>query len=77
MNNDNLDKLLEALYVSEPKNREEVALRSKIWEEICMKEKERRDLQLRMVLMKLRSRRSMLLSSRRVLMKQEEEERAL
>ncbi|XP_048320149.2 SNW/SKI-interacting protein A [Ziziphus jujuba] len=53
--NDNFAKLSEALYVSEHKAREAVALRSKLDEEISMKEKERKEQELRLLAMKARS----------------------
>ncbi|KAI3781779.1 hypothetical protein L2E82_11803 [Cichorium intybus] len=55
--NDNFAKLSEALYVTEQKAREAVAMRSKDQKEIMMKEKERKEQELRALAQKARSER--------------------
>ncbi|KAJ7969553.1 SNW/SKI-interacting protein-like [Quillaja saponaria] len=47
--NDNFAKLSEALYVAEQKAREAVAMRSKVQKEMLMKEKERKEQELRLL----------------------------
>ena len=56
--NDNFAKLSEALYVAEHKAREAVAMRSKVQKEMLMKEKERKEQELRMLAQKARSERT-------------------
>ncbi|GAV89766.1 SKIP_SNW domain-containing protein [Cephalotus follicularis] len=56
--NDNFAKLSEALYVSEQKAREAVAMRSKVQKEMMMKEKERKEQELRALAQKARSERT-------------------
>lgn len=56
--NDNFAKLSEALYVSEQKAREAVAMRSKVQKEMQMKENERREQELRALAEKARSERT-------------------
>ncbi|KAL5717849.1 hypothetical protein ACHQM5_010811 [Ranunculus cassubicifolius] len=56
--NDNFAKLSEALYVSEQKAREAVAMRSKVQKEMLMKEKERKEQELRALAQKARSERT-------------------
>lgn len=53
--NDNFAKLSEALYVAEQKAREAVAVRSKVQKEMMMKEKEKKENELRMLAQKARS----------------------
>ncbi|XVE54209.1 hypothetical protein DITRI_Ditri03aG0062100 [Diplodiscus trichospermus] len=55
--NDGLAKLSEALYVAEHKAREAVAMRSKVQKEMMMKEKERKEQELRALAAKARSKR--------------------
>ncbi|GFY80849.1 chromatin protein family [Actinidia rufa] len=55
--NDNFAKLSEALYVAEQKAREAVAMRSKVQKEMMMKEKERKEQELRALAQKARSER--------------------
>ncbi|XP_061371360.1 SNW/SKI-interacting protein A [Gastrolobium bilobum] len=55
--NDNFAKLSEALYVSEQKAREAVAMRSKVQKEMLLKEKERKEQELRALAQKARSER--------------------
>ncbi|KAM6584227.1 hypothetical protein CsatB_011229 [Cannabis sativa] len=54
---DDFAKLSESLYVAEHKAREAVALRSKVQKEMLMKEKERKEQELRMLAQKTRSER--------------------
>ncbi|KAF5748550.1 SNW/SKI-interacting protein [Tripterygium wilfordii] len=56
--NDNFAKLSEALYVGEQKAREAVAMRSKVQKEMLMKEKERKEQELRALAAKARSERT-------------------
>lgn len=56
--NDNFAKLSEALYVAEQKAREAVAMRSKVQKEMLMKEKERKEQELRALAQKARSERT-------------------
>ncbi|POO00845.1 SKI-interacting protein, SKIP [Trema orientale] len=56
--NDNFAKLSEALYVAEHKAREAVAMRSKVQKEMLMKEKERKEQELRILAQKARSERT-------------------
>lgn len=56
--NDNFAKLSEALYVSEQKAREAVAMRSKVQKEMMLKEKERKEQELRALAQKARSERT-------------------
>lgn len=56
--NDNFAKLSEALYVAEQKAREAVATRSKVQKEMMMKEKERKEQELRALAQKARSERT-------------------
>uniref|UniRef100_A0A2P2IZT0 Uncharacterized protein MANES_03G025400 n=1 Tax=Rhizophora mucronata TaxID=61149 RepID=A0A2P2IZT0_RHIMU len=56
--NDNFAKLSEALYIAEQKAREAVAVRSKVQKEILMKEKERKEQELRALAQKARSERT-------------------
>lgn len=56
--NDNFAKLSEALYVAEQKAREAVAVRSKVQKEMMMKEKEKKENELRMLAQKARSERT-------------------
>ncbi|XP_047330288.1 SNW/SKI-interacting protein A [Impatiens glandulifera] len=56
--NDNFAKLSEALYVAEQKAREAVAMRSKVQKEMLMKEKERKEGELRALAQKARSERT-------------------
>ncbi|KAF8400876.1 hypothetical protein HHK36_014179 [Tetracentron sinense] len=56
--NDNFAKLSEALYVSEQKAREAVAMRSKVQKEMLLKEKERKEQELRALAQKARSERT-------------------
>ncbi|XP_010939731.1 SNW/SKI-interacting protein A [Elaeis guineensis] len=56
--NDNFAKLSEALYVAEQKAREAVAMRSKIQKELMLKEKERKEQELRALAQKARSERT-------------------
>ncbi|CAH2048144.1 unnamed protein product [Thlaspi arvense] len=60
--NDDFAKLSEALYVAEQKAREAVSLRSKVQKEMAMKEKERKDQELRALAQKARSERTEALS---------------
>jgi SNW domain-containing protein 1 len=55
--NDNFAKLSEALYVAEQKAREAVAMRSKVQKEMFLKEKERKEQELRALAQKTRSER--------------------
>nr|XP_027189271.1 LOW QUALITY PROTEIN: SNW/SKI-interacting protein A-like [Cicer arietinum] len=55
--NDNFAKLSEALYVAEQKAREAVAMRSKVQKEMLLKEKERKEQELRALAQKARSER--------------------
>ncbi|OIS98925.1 PREDICTED: SNW/SKI-interacting protein-like [Nicotiana attenuata] len=55
--NDNMAKLLEALYVAEEKAREAVAMRSKVKKELMMKEKEKKEMELLQLARKARSER--------------------
>ncbi|CAN0879732.1 SNW/SKI-interacting protein [Linum grandiflorum] len=55
--NDNFAKLCESLYVAEQKAREAVAMRSKVQKEIVMKEKERKEEELRALAHKARAER--------------------
>ncbi|XP_020578545.1 SNW/SKI-interacting protein [Phalaenopsis equestris] len=56
--NDNFAKLSEALYVAEQKAREAVAMRSKVQRELMLKEKERKEQELRALAQKARSERT-------------------
>ncbi|KAJ4751950.1 Pre-mRNA-processing protein 45 [Rhynchospora pubera] len=56
--NDNFAKLSEALYVAEQKAREAVAMRSKVQRELALKEKERKEQELRALAQKARSERT-------------------
>ncbi|XP_024967598.1 SNW/SKI-interacting protein A-like [Cynara cardunculus var. scolymus] len=56
--NDNFAKLSEALYVAEQKAREAVAMRSKVQKEMMMKDKERKEQELRALAQKARSERT-------------------
>ncbi|KAL1535905.1 SNW/SKI-interacting protein A-like [Salvia divinorum] len=56
--NDNFAKLSEALYVAEQKAREAVAVRSKVQKEMMMKEKEKKENELRVLAQKARSERT-------------------
>ncbi|KAL5572589.1 hypothetical protein UlMin_022186 [Ulmus minor] len=56
--NDNFAKLSEALYVAEQKAREAVAMRSKVQREMLLKEKERKEQELRALAQKARSERT-------------------
>ncbi|KAG1366578.1 SNW/SKI-interacting protein A [Cocos nucifera] len=56
--NDNFAKLSEALYVAEQKAREAVAMRSKIQKELMLKDKERKEQELRALAQKARSERT-------------------
>ncbi|KAK1266155.1 hypothetical protein QJS04_geneDACA002496 [Acorus gramineus] len=56
--NDNFAKLSEALYVAEQKAREAVAMRSKVQKELLLKEKERKEQELRALAQKARSERT-------------------
>lgn len=56
--NDNFAKLSEALYVSEQKAREAVEARSKIQREVMMKEKEKKENELRMLAQRARMERA-------------------
>ena len=56
--NDNFAKLSEALYVAEQKAREAVAMRSKVQRELMMKEKERKEQELRALAQRARSERT-------------------
>ncbi|XP_078435188.1 chromatin protein family [Wolffia australiana] len=56
--NDNFAKLSEALYVAEQKAREAVAMRSKVQRELMMKEKERKEQELRSLAQRARSERT-------------------
>lgn len=56
--NDNFAKLSEALYVAEQKAREAVAMRSKVQKEMMLKEKERKEQELRALAQKARSERT-------------------
>ncbi|KAE9599611.1 hypothetical protein Lal_00021373 [Lupinus albus] len=56
--NDNFAKLSEALYVAEQKAREAVAMRSKVQKEMLLKEKERKEQELRALAQKARSERT-------------------
>jgi SNW domain-containing protein 1 len=56
--NDNFAKLSEALYVAEQKAREAVAMRSKVQKEMMMKEKERKEHELRALAEKARAERT-------------------
>ncbi|XP_023756749.1 SNW/SKI-interacting protein A [Lactuca sativa] len=56
--NDNFAKLSEALYVAEQKAREAVSMRSKVQKEMMMKEKERKEQELRALAQKARSERT-------------------
>ncbi|XP_020090371.1 SNW/SKI-interacting protein [Ananas comosus] len=56
--NDNFAKLSEALYVAEQKAREAVAMRSKVQRELMMKEKDRKEQELRALAQKARSERT-------------------
>ncbi|KAL7146854.1 hypothetical protein ABFS83_06G069900 [Erythranthe nasuta] len=56
--NDNFAKLSEALYVSEQKAREAVAVRSKVQKEMMMKEKDKKEMELRELARKARSERT-------------------
>ncbi|MCI39893.1 GAMYB-binding protein, partial [Trifolium medium] len=53
--NDNFAKLSEALYVAEQKAREAVAMRSKVQKEMLLKEKERKEQELRALAQKARA----------------------
>ncbi|KAG9451926.1 hypothetical protein H6P81_004830 [Aristolochia fimbriata] len=55
--NDNFAKLSEALYVAEQKAREAVAMRSKVQRELLLKEKDRKEQELRALAQKARSER--------------------
>ncbi|XP_043720262.1 SNW/SKI-interacting protein A [Telopea speciosissima] len=56
--NDNFAKLSESLYVAEQKAREAVAMRSKVQKEMLLKEKERKEQELRALAQKARSERT-------------------
>ncbi|XP_072990538.1 SNW/SKI-interacting protein A [Typha latifolia] len=56
--NDNFAKLSEALYVAEQKAREAVAMRSKVQKELMLKEKDRKEQELRALAQKARSERT-------------------
>jgi len=56
--NDNFAKLSEALYVAEQKAREAVSMRSKVQKEMVMKDKERKEQELRALAQKARSERT-------------------
>ena len=56
--NNNFATLFEALYLAEHKAREAVAIRSKLQKEILMKEKERKERELRALAQKARSERT-------------------
>ncbi|PIA51454.1 hypothetical protein AQUCO_01100354v1 [Aquilegia coerulea] len=56
--NDNFAKLSESLYVAEQKAREAVAMRSKVQKEMLMKEKDRKEQELRALAQKARSERT-------------------
>lgn len=56
--NDNFAKLSEALYVAEQKAREAVAMRSKVQRELMLKEKDRKEQELRALAQKARSERT-------------------
>lgn len=56
--NDNFAKLSEALYVAEQKAREAVSMRSKVQREMLMKEKEKKERELRDLAQKARSERT-------------------
>ncbi|KAG0464172.1 hypothetical protein HPP92_019784 [Vanilla planifolia] len=56
--NDNFAKLSEALYVAEQKAREAVAMRSKVQRELMLKEKERKEQELRALAQKARLERT-------------------
>ncbi|XP_010254001.1 PREDICTED: SNW/SKI-interacting protein-like [Nelumbo nucifera] len=56
--NDNFAKLSEALYVAEQKAREAVAMRSKVQKEMLLKEKERKEQELRALAQKARAERT-------------------
>ncbi|XP_059652387.1 SNW/SKI-interacting protein A-like [Cornus florida] len=56
--NDNFAKLSEALYVSEQKAREAVAMRSRVQKEMMMKEKEKKEHELRDLAQRARSERA-------------------
>eukprot|EP00262_Sarcandra_glabra_P019120 TRINITY_DN709_c0_g1_i1.p1 TRINITY_DN709_c0_g1~~TRINITY_DN709_c0_g1_i1.p1 ORF type:complete len:596 (+),score=142.67 TRINITY_DN709_c0_g1_i1:173-1960(+) len=56
--NDNFAKLSEALYVAEQKAREAVAMRSKVQRELLLKEKDRKEQELRALAQKARSERT-------------------
>ncbi|KAM0020803.1 putative SKI-interacting protein, SKIP [Helianthus debilis subsp. tardiflorus] len=56
--NDNFAKLSEALYVAEQQAREAVSMRSKVQKEMMMKEKERKEQELRALAQKARSERT-------------------
>ncbi|XP_042488733.1 SNW/SKI-interacting protein A [Macadamia integrifolia] len=56
--NDNFAKLSESLYVAEQKAREAVAMRSKVQKEMMLKEKERKEQELRALAQKARSERT-------------------
>ncbi|GMN42060.1 hypothetical protein TIFTF001_011283 [Ficus carica] len=56
--NDNFAKLSEALYVAEQKAREAVSMRSKVQKEMLMKEKEKKEQELRALAQKARSERT-------------------
>ncbi|XP_050205564.1 SNW/SKI-interacting protein [Mercurialis annua] len=56
--NDNFAKLSESLYVAEQKAREAVAMRSKVQKEMMMKEKDKKEQELRALAQKARSERT-------------------
>ncbi|CAK9205851.1 unnamed protein product [Sphagnum troendelagicum] len=56
--NDNFAKLSEALYVAEQKAREAVEMRSKIQRELILKEKEKKEMELRMLAQRARMERA-------------------
>ncbi|CAK9258725.1 unnamed protein product [Sphagnum jensenii] len=56
--NDNFAKLSEALYVAEQKAREAVEMRSKIQRELILKEKEKKEMELRMLAQRARIERA-------------------
>ncbi|XP_077210836.1 chromatin protein family [Tasmannia lanceolata] len=56
--NDNFAKLSEALYVAEQKAREAVTMRSKVQREVLLKEKEKKEQELRALAQKARSERT-------------------
>ncbi|XP_071686162.1 SNW/SKI-interacting protein A-like [Rutidosis leptorrhynchoides] len=56
--NDNFAKLSEALYVAEQRAREAVAMRSKVQKEMMLKDKERKEQELRALAQKARSERT-------------------